>query len=200
MSDRAPPATDTRKDALDPLPYVAEWPSLRSAWGAIDIHSLAAFWVQETELEGHYLDFGPAAGRSAVAAIRASRRSSPRRIHRSFLFGVAVEEARTALETHGVAVDADVVLCPGGLEAALPAFDPAQLGGRPAAIVHVGADAGTALAQVLAFVRPYLQPGAIVLLDDGARGFRAWVRANPSLRFESYARYGLGGEAFLVDF
>ncbi|HUK61730.1 MAG TPA: hypothetical protein VLV15_00310, partial [Dongiaceae bacterium] len=68
--------TRTRRDPLDPLPYDAAWPSLRSATGRVDIHALAAFWVRESGLVGHYLEFGVGSGRSAVAAIRAHRREN----------------------------------------------------------------------------------------------------------------------------
>ncbi|HEY3518189.1 MAG TPA: hypothetical protein VGL98_14165, partial [Gammaproteobacteria bacterium] len=74
----------SRVDELDPLPYADSWPSLRSATGRVDIHSLAAFWVRESGLVGDYYEFGVASGRSAIAAIRASRLygwPSPRRFH-----------------------------------------------------------------------------------------------------------------------
>lgn len=63
-----------RIDPLDPLPYTAEWPSLRSATGRVDVHSLAAFWVRESKIAGDYYEFGVGQGRSAVAAIRAARK------------------------------------------------------------------------------------------------------------------------------
>jgi hypothetical protein len=224
-----------RRDELDPLPYGEEWPSLRSAWGRVDIHSLAAFWVQESHLEGHYLEFGVGAGRSAVAAIRANVRLEPRRIHRYFLFdsfqglpalagpdadskqfkpgdfAFSVDEVVAKLERHGVAEDAEIVLVPGYFDRSLAEFNAGQLQGHRAAIVHIDVDLHGSCAEVLEFVTPHLQPGAILLFDDWncfaasndrgeRRAVREWLERRPQVRLESYAKYGWHGEAFLVDF
>lgn len=223
-----------RIDELDPLPYTEEWPSLRSAWGRVDIHSLAAFWVQESRLRGHYMEFGVGAGRSAVAAIRANRRLATPCIDRYFLFdsfsglpalvgpdrgsaqfaegdyAFTVEQVAAKLQAHGVTDGADVVLVPGYFEESLAAFDPAELRGGPVAIVHIDVDLYTSAAAALAFVTPYVQPGAIFLFDDWncfaaqndkgeRRAAREWVQRQPGFRLESYARYGWHGEAFILD-
>jgi O-methyltransferase len=198
-------ASYTRLDELDPLPYTAEWPSLRSAWGRVDIHSLAAFWIQESQLEGHYLEFGVASGRSAVAAIRANQRLTPRRIHRYFLFdsfvglpelegpdagstqfkrgdyAFSVDEVVARLQKHGVADDSEIILVPGFFEDSLLPFDAGQFLGERAAIVHVDVDLHGSAAQVLTFITPHLQAGTILLFDDwncfGAKNDRGERRA-----------------------
>jgi hypothetical protein len=223
-----------RRDELDPIPYHEEWPSLRSAWGRVDVHSLAASWVQACQLRGHYFEFGVASGRSAVAAIRANTRLTPRVIDRFYLFdsfaglpalsgpdvgsiqfgagmyAYGVDQVVAKLEHHGVADDADIILVPGFFEASLPPFDATQLGGLGASLVHIDVDLYSSCVEVLAFVTPYLQSGAVMLFDDwncfGAkndrgerRAVREWLDKNPHVRLESYAKYGWHGEAFLVD-
>jgi len=223
-----------RIDELDPLPYAEEWPSLRSAWGRVDIHSLAAFWVQESKLRGHYLEFGVGAGRSAVAAIRANRRSTTQCIERYFLFdsfaglppltgpdessaqfaegdfAFSVDEVAAKLAQHGVIDGADVVLVPGYFEQSLPAFDPLELRGGLAAIVHMDVDLHGSCAAALAFLTPYVQPGTLFLFDDWncfaarsdkgeRRATREWLLRQPGFRLESYAKYGWHGEAFILD-
>lgn len=236
MADTAiRPWTYTRIDELDPLPYSAEWPSLRSGWGRVDVHSLVASWIQATRLEGHYFEFGVASGRSAIAAIRANQRLTPRCIHRYFLFdsflglpelvgpdadsiqfrkgdyAFGVDDVVTKLETYGVADDAEIILVPGFYQDSLPPFDTGQLEGKRAAIVHVDVDLHASCAEVLTFITPHLQPGAVLLFDDwncfGARNdrgerraVREWLESNRHIRLESYAKYGWHGEAFLVDF
>jgi hypothetical protein len=223
-----------RIDELDPLPYAEEWPSLRSGWGRVDIHSLAAYWLQESKISGHYLEFGVGAGRSAVAAIRANRRVSPPRIGRYFLFdsfaglpplagpdegspqftagdfAFSVDQVAAKLQKHGVTDDADVVLVPGFFEDSLPTFDPAELRGGRAAIVHIDVDLYGSAAAALAFLTPYVQPGAMFLFDDWncfaaqndkgeRRAAREWLGRQPGFRLESYAKYGWHGEAFILD-
>lgn len=223
-----------RIDELDPLPYTEEWPSLRSAWGRVDIHSLAAFWVQESRLEGHYLEFGVGAGRSAVAAIRANRRLRPSRIGRYFLFdsfsglpslegpdvgsaqfaagdfAFGTDQVSAKLAQHGVTDGADVVLVPGTYEQSLPAFDPLEMRGGRAAIVHIDVDLYASCLAALSFLTPHLQPGTVMLFDDWncfaakndkgeRRATREWLANQPGHRLESYAKYGWHGEAFLLD-
>jgi hypothetical protein len=228
------PGMYARIDELDPLPYNEEWPSLRSAWGRVDIHSLAAFWVQESTLEGHYLEFGVGAGRSAVAAIRANRRVNGGRVHRFFLFdsfsglpplvgpdaesnqfapgdyAFSVEDVSKKLERHGVIDGADVVLVPGYFEHSLPSFDPGELRGAGAAIVHIDVDLHASCAAALSFLTPHLQAGTMMLFDDWncfaarndrgeRRATREWLANQPGFRLESYAKYGWHGEAFILD-
>jgi O-methyltransferase len=181
--------TPTRRDALDPLPYTAEWPSLRSAFGRVDIHSLASAWARFNDLHGAYLEFGVGAGRSAVSALRANLRDNPGRIDPFVLFDsfeglpaidgpdtgtTRFAEGDYAFSEQQVAefltrhdVDASrVEMVPGYYERSLPAFDLARLGGRRAAIVHVDVDLYGSCRQVLDFVTPLLQPLSVLLFDD----------------------------------
>lgn len=178
-----------RRDELDPLPYHVEWPSLRSATGRVDIHALVAFWVRESKLRGHYLEFGVGAGRSAVAAIRAHRRENPESVPTFFLFdsfeglptlegsdadsnqfeagqfAFDVEAVANKLRYHEVD-DAEVVLVPGYFERSLATFDQTSLRGLGAAVVHVDVDLYGSARTVLNWVTPLLQQGTVILFDD----------------------------------
>jgi hypothetical protein len=182
--------TYTRIDALDPLPYSESWPSLRSASGRVDVHSLAAFWVLESKLSGDYLEFGVGAGRSAIAAIRANRRYNPETVARFFLFDsfeglppltgkdvgsqqfkggdYAFSRASVIqkLTEHGAYDVSRVELVSGFYEHSLPGFDTSRFGDRKAAIVHVDVDLYESAATVLRFVTPHLQAGTMLLFDD----------------------------------
>lgn len=188
-----------RADDLDPLPYHVPWPSLRSATGRIDVHSLVAFWVRESRIAGHYLEFGVGAGRSAVAAIRAHRREVPDGPMKFFLFDsfaglpplegsdedshqfhegqFAFDESqvRAKLAAHGVWDPARVSLVPGFYEQSLPAFDRARFGEFPAAVVHVDVDLYQSAKQVLAFVTPLLVQGSILMFDDWNAFDASWA-------------------------
>lgn len=195
-----------RRDELDPLPYHVEWPSLRSATGRVDIHSLAAFWVRESKLRGHYLEFGVGAGRSAVAAIRAHRRDNPESVPRFYLFdsfeglpelqgpdagsnqfekgqfAFSVDAVADKLRQHAVD-DAEIVLVPGYFEASLATFDQRTFEGLGAAVVHVDVDLYGSACTVLRWITPLLQHGTIILFDDwnafaarDSHGERAAVR------------------------
>ena len=178
-----------RRDELDPLPYHVEWPSLRSATGRIDIHSLAAFWVRESKLRGNYLEFGVGAGRSAVAAIRAHRRENPETVPTFFLFdsfeglpelrgsdadsqqftagqfAFGIEAVASKLRQHGVD-DAEIVLVPGYFESSLPTFEHASFRGLGAAVVHIDVDLYGSACTVLSSITPLLQQGTVILFDD----------------------------------
>lgn len=197
MESVAVPAP-VRRDALDPLPYDAAWPSLRSATGRVDVHALAAFWVRESRLEGPYLEFGVGAGRSAVAAIRAHQRENPETVRRFFLFdsfrGLPALEGpdacsrqfhegqyafdaghvRETLRAHGVWRPARVKLIEGFFEESLPRFDTAEFGGRRATVVHVDVDLHASARTVLEFVTPHLQQGTVMLFDDWNAFSASW--------------------------
>jgi O-methyltransferase len=179
-----------RRDELDPLPYFAEWPSLRSAWGRVDIHSLAAFWIHESQVRGDYYEFGVASGRSAVCAVRASRLyGEPAAAHfhlfDSFeglpeLTGVDAgsdqfskgdfefrqEQARQTMERHGAWNPARTTFYAGWFEHTLTRELQAHLSSRPAAIIHIDCDLYASARTVLTFVTPLLQRGTILLVDD----------------------------------
>jgi len=181
---------DARRDELDPLPYEAAWPSLRTASGRVDVHSLVAFWVRESHLSGNYLEFGVGAGRSAVAAIRAHGRYNPDTVERFFLFdsfqglpaledrdagseqfhegqfAFGGEDVRRMLREHGVDDPRRVALVPGFFEESLPRFVLGEFGGLPAVVVHIDVDLHRSARLVLEFVTPLLQQGSVILFDD----------------------------------
>ncbi len=187
-----------RTDALDPLPYDQAWPSLRSAWGRVDIHTLAAFWAAENKLRGHYLEFGVGAGRSAVAAIRAHRRYTSDAAPSFFLFdsfeglpeltgndvgsaqfhagqyAFGLDAVRKLFETHGVWDPERVHLVPGFFESSLPRFDVARLGGLGATVVHIDVDLNASARVVLEWVTPLLQQGTLVMFDDWNTFSASW--------------------------
>ncbi len=188
-----------RMDALDPLPYDQAWPSLRSAWGRVDVHTLAAFWVGESHLRGHYLEFGVGAGRSAVAAIRAHRRTNPDAVPTFLLFdsfeglpaltgrdagstqfhagqyAFGLDEVRATLEGHGVWDPQRVHLVPGFFEDSLARFDRARLGGLGAAVVHIDVDLHASARVVLDWVAPLLQQGTLLMFDDWNTFSASWA-------------------------
>lgn len=180
----------SRRDELDPLPYFAEWPSLRSATGRVDIHSLAAFWMHESKVLGDYYEFGVASGRSTVAAIRAAALygepcAQHFRLFDSFeglpeLQGVDVgsEQFRGGdyaftqaqvidhLEQRGVWDRWRVTFYPGWFDRSLTPALQADLADHPAAIVHVDCDLYESARPIFAFLGPLLQVGTILLVDD----------------------------------
>jgi hypothetical protein len=216
--DRPP---GVRTDELDPLPYTAEWPSLRSAWGRVDVHALAAFFVHESRLRGHYLEFGVGAGRSAVAAIRAHRRENPGGIERFWLFdsfqglpalagpdagsaqfhqgqyAFTREQVRAMLEAHGVLDPTRVRLVPGFFEDSLPRFDREAFHGLPAAVVHVDVDLHASARTVLAWVTPHLAQGTVMLFDDWNTFSASWAHGErAAVREWLAATPGLDLEAY----
>jgi hypothetical protein len=179
-----------RRDALDPLPMMAEWPDLRCFTGRVDIHTLAAFFVRESKLAGAYFEFGVASGRSAIAAIRANRRDNPGTVTPFLLFdsfeglpelqgldvgskqfhagefAYGVEQVLANLRKHEVYEEQTVHLIPGWFEQSLPKFPAATLKVTKAAIVHVDVDLYSSCVTVLDFIQPYLQVGTVILFDD----------------------------------
>ena len=179
-----------RLDALDPLPMDAEWPSLRSFTGRVDIHSLAAFFVRESKVRGAYFEFGVASGRSAISAIRANRRYNPETVAPFLLFdsfeglpelsgrdqgseqfrpgdfAFSVDQVVEKLEAHQVYDENTVHLVPGWFENTLPNFPTRQLGLDKAAIVHLDMDLYSSCVTVLNFIEPFLQVGTVMLFDD----------------------------------
>jgi O-methyltransferase len=178
-----------RRDPLDPLPYTEEQPSMRTAFGRVDIHSLAAFWAMETRLAGDYWEFGVGLGRSAVSAFRAqalyardpvefhlfdSFEGLPAPMGRDIDYGQFQEgayragiEAVTALMTaHGAFDDRRVVFHAGFFELSLTPARAASLAARRIAILHIDVDLYESARLVLRFATPFMQPGMVVLFDD----------------------------------
>ncbi len=211
-----------RLDELDPLPYFAEWPSLRSASGRVDVHALVAFFVRESRSRGHYLEFGVGAGRSAVAARRAHARENPDGIDHYFLFDsfqglppltgtdagsrqfeegqFAHSEAdvRARLQRHGVWDPERITLVSGFYADVLPAFDPARFGGLGASVVHVDVDLYESARVVLEFITPHLRQGSIILFDDWNAFDASWRHGERAATREWLeANPGLNLESFV---
>lgn len=179
-----------RRDELDPLHFRAPWPSLRSGFGRVDVHSLAAFWVRESKMEGDYFEFGVASGRSAVSAIRAARLygwNAPSRFHLFDSFqglpaldglDAASEQFKEGdfaysrasviehLERRGVWNPARIQFYEGWFSDTLTGWLQSSFPAGSAAIVHIDCDLYESTRQVLDFVTPLLQPGTLVLFDD----------------------------------
>jgi O-methyltransferase len=179
-----------RKDELDPLPYFAEWPSLRSATGRVDIHSLAAFWARESKLVGDYYEFGVASGRSLIAALRASRLygwsaparfrlfdsfrglpelSGPDVVSNQFsagAFAFDMDAVVKHLSQRGVWDPDRICFYPGWYEESLTSELQTNLAQSPAAIVHIDCDLYESTRTVLRFLTPLLREGSILLFDD----------------------------------
>jgi O-methyltransferase len=179
-----------RKDELDPLPYFVEWPSLRSATGRVDVHSLAAFWARESRLVGDYYEFGVASGRSTVAALRARKLydwTAPNqfRLFDSFRglpalsgpdagslqfhagdFAYGQGAVVDHLTRRGVWDPERVHFYPGWYEESLTPELQTALADSPVAIAHIDCDLYESTRTVLRFLTPLLREGSILLFDD----------------------------------
>jgi len=182
--------TAARKDELDPLHYCETWPSLRSATGRVDVHSLAAFWVCESRIAGDYFEFGVASGRSAVSAMRAAslyRYQVPAHFHlfdsfeglpalqtrdigslqfKEGDYAHARKTVQANFEERGVWNPERISFYEGWFEKVLTPELQRTFAPGCAAIVHVDCDLYESTRTVLDFVTPLLQPGTIVLFDD----------------------------------
>ncbi|ALK09521.1 TylF/MycF/NovP-related O-methyltransferase [Blastochloris viridis] len=174
-----------RTDQLDPLLYGDEWPSLRSATGRVDVHSLAAFWARESKVPGHYFEFGVGAGRSAVSALRAAAKhnlniefhlfdsfeglppleglDADSRQFQQGQFSFGVDQVKEFLRQHDVHALAPIHFYKTWFSALdTIEIDPAIR----AAIVHIDCDLYSSALQVLNFIGPRLESGTILLFDD----------------------------------
>ena len=175
-----------RSDELDPLPYSAEMPSLMSAWGRVDIHSIAAKFLSDNRVRGAYLEFGVGAGRSAVTAIRAYTRAdicdqfvlfdsfsglpTPSGVDENSLQFKAGDYSHSRIEVidflshYGVnAINVDFV--EGWFENSLKKWF-SQHQNIFAAVVHVDVDLYESCTHVLKNIVPAIHSGSIMLFDD----------------------------------
>lgn len=178
-----------RRDDLDPLPYTSEMPSLMSATGRIDAHSVIAHFLTDNKIMGAYLEFGVGHGRSAVAALRAYQRtrvcnifhlfdsfeglpqpegvdSSSRQFHaRDYAF--SKEQVRDFLLQHDVWNESNIVLHKGWFETTVPAWtEQAIASGLNVAVVHMDMDYYSSCLTVLKSIGPLLHTGTVILFDD----------------------------------
>lgn len=187
-----------RRDELDPLPYTAAIPSLMSATGRVDVHTLAAKFLADSRLRGPYLEFGVGKGRSAVSALRAYTREGvcdhfvlcdsfqglpplqgPDAGSAQFSPGdYAFSQADVAAFLHEYEADAlaRVTYVPGWFGAGTRDAVAAALEQQPIALLHVDVDLYESCRWVLEAATPWLRPGVVVLFDD-------WNCFNASNRF-----------------
>jgi O-methyltransferase len=178
-----------RKDSLDPLPYTAEMPSLMSAAGRVDVHSVVAHYLMDNRLHGAYLEFGVGRGRSAVSALRAYSRSDVCQefhlfdsfaglpalkgadvVSRQFQegsFAFTEQQVRDFLVEHGVWDQDRISLHSGWFENTVASWVArvAPEGLQPA-VVHMDMDLRDSCATVLDAITPLLRTGVVMLFDD----------------------------------
>ena len=179
-----------RKDELDPLPYFVEWPSLRSKTGRVDVHSLVAFGVNQSKVNGVYLEFGVASGRSAISAIRASRLYGEPSIKDFFLFdsfkglpklegrdklslqfnegdfAFSKEEVISQLKKYECFFEDNIKFIEGYFHDSLNKFRLEDFSYNKVAVLHIDVDLYESCNVVLKFVKQYLQTGSIIMFDD----------------------------------
>lgn len=178
-----------RQDSLDPLPYAEQIPSLMSASGRVDAHSVVAHYLLDNKMNGAYLEFGVGMGRSAVAAIRAySRVNVVDRFHLfdSFcglpkLTGLdsLSEQFREGdyfysemdvirfLDDHRVLDEKRVFLHRGLFEETVEKWCAvAQKNNTTVSVIHLDMDLYESCFTVLTAVKKLLRTGVVLLFDD----------------------------------
>ncbi len=177
----------TRLDELDPLRYSEEMPSLMSAWGRVDIHTLVAKFLADNKVNGAYLEFGVGKGRSAVSAIRAYSRENI--CHKFYLFDsfrglpplegpdqnseqfkegdYAFSKPNVALflESHDISIADRVEFIEGWIEDSLEKWVN-KSSEVSAAIVHIDVDLYSSCTTILRQLKPFLKNGTVILFDD----------------------------------
>lgn len=177
-----------RRDELDPLPYAEGYPSLRSATGRVDIHSLVAKFLSDSRLAGAYLEFGVGKGRSAVTALRAYTRAgvcsrfvlcdsfeglpalegsdAGSRQFKQGDYAYSLEQVAGLLAEREVDSLAPITCVQGWFGEQTRSGVEQALEGVPPVVVHVDVDLYESARIVLATVTDLLPPGAVVLFDD----------------------------------
>ncbi len=179
---------EQRIDELDPLPYTAEMPSLMSAWGRVDIHSIIAKFLQDNLITGAYVECGVASGRSAISAIRAYCRAN---VCKNFVlcdsfdglpnlegqdieseqffsgqFKFAQDLVEKKLEQYGVyTFNPEIDFVAGWFNESLPIFTRNNPNIK-IAVLHVDVDLHKSCLDVLNNFTSMLQTGAVILFDD----------------------------------
>ena len=177
----------TRLDELDPLRYTDEMPTLMSAWGRVDIHTIVAKFLADNKVNGVYLEFGVGKGRSAVSAIRAYSRENI--CHKFHLFdsfrglprlegpdqnseqfkegdyAFSKQNVAHFLENHGISTADKVEFIEGWIEDSFENWV-TKNSGIYAAIVHVDVDLYSSCANILKQLKPLLKNGTVILFDD----------------------------------
>jgi len=176
-----------RLDELDPLDYTDEMPSLMSAWGRVDIHSLTAKFLSDSKIQGVYIEFGVGKGRSAVSAIRAYTRlnlcehfylfdsfcglpklDGPDKVSNQFNEGdyaFSKEDVIRFIEAHEIILDNRVGLIEGWISDTFGDWSYHHKSVK-AAVVHIDVDLYSSCCFILEHLRAHLQNGTVILFDD----------------------------------
>ena len=176
-----------RIDDLDPLHYTEEMPSLFSAWGRVDVHTVVAKFLSDNKVTGAYLEFGVGKGRSAVSAIRAyTRENVCKRFHlfdsfcglpglegpdqafeqfRKGDYAYSKEEVVTFLKSHDININEMIELHEGWIEDSLNNWA-TRNSEALASVVHVDVDLYSSCVKVLENLLRFLQSGTVILFDD----------------------------------
>lgn len=178
-----------RKDHLDPLPYTEHFPSLMSASGRVDAHSVVAHYLMDNKMTGAYLEFGVGMGRSAVAAIRAySRVNVVNQFHlfdsfsglpglsgldfssdqfREGDYAYSEESVREFLEKHSAWDDCRVFFHRGWFHETVDKWcSSATENIKDISVIHLDMDLYESCITVLNSVRPLLKTGIVFMFDD----------------------------------
>jgi hypothetical protein len=178
-----------RQDVLDPLLYTDQIPSLMSASGRVDAHSIVAHYLMDNRMTGVYLEFGVGQGRSAVAAVRAySRANVVDQFHLfdSFCglprlggvdsssvqfkegdYSYSDVDVKKFLEDHGVWNEKKVFFHPGWFEDTVEQWVAAAYYNNTAvAVIHLDMDLYESCFSVLNAVKRVLRTGVILMFDD----------------------------------
>jgi O-methyltransferase len=178
-----------RKDFLDPLLYTECFPSLMSASGRVDAHSVVAHYLMDNKMIGDYLEFGVGMGRSAVAAIRAYSRTNvivnfhlfdsfcglpkfagPDMSSNQFQEGdysYNEESVKEFLVKHSVWDKGRVLFHRGWFNETVDKWCiAASKDKREISVIHLDMDLYESCATVLKSIRPLLKTGIVFMFDD----------------------------------
>lgn len=193
-----------------------------------------AFYLTALEqLHGDYLEFGVFTGSSFVYALRVSRKfrflgkvgtrffgfdsfagfgkvgeddSHPFYLDSNF----AVNEGKIIRNIKRHAKDQKVELIKGYFENTLEGHSPSEFGIKLARVILIDCDLKVASKLALNYVKPILQAGTVIVLDDffsykgnsslGTAGaFHEFIKANPHICFRRMFDYGYGGVVYIVS-
>ena len=204
-------------------------PSIEHNLEKIGVLKKAMFHCELEQMPGSYFEFGTYEGTSLYAALKIHGRL-PSKIQRNFYgFDVFGEGPRYSDEKdrHPFFREGEfktvypkvakrfrkyknVHLIKGYFEETIAGKTPSQIGiSDPCAILFIDCDLMNPAWLALNFIKPALQQGTIIVLDDywayrGApdRGtcgaFNRFLKENPHITVRPYYTYGYGGNSFLV--
>lgn len=208
-------------------------PAIEHNVGKTQAIKKAFYFACLEQLAGDYLEFGVFEGTSMIAAFESDRRfrtpkTSPRKFwgfdsfegfryfdeadrHPFFgegEFSSSYRQTRRRLEKH-VRDRAAIELVPGYFEQTLAAKTALDFGIERVSVALIDCDLGTPAGLALNFMRPALQNGTVIILDDyfayrgrrdvGVAGaFARFQAAHPGLVFRRMFDYGHGGQGVVL--